>query len=86
MIMTFQCVICFRVHICSCAGHDVHALSRDKVSNPLYLFHRYMTSCVGNLFYLAPEVFSGDHYTESAGTGSSHTLPITHYTQHIIKI
>jgi hypothetical protein len=26
-----------------------------------------MTSCVGNLFYLAPEVFSGDHYTESAG-------------------
>lgn len=27
----------------------------------------YMTSCVGNLFYLAPEVFSGDHYTQSAG-------------------
>mmetsp|Transcript_9941 Transcript_9941/g.14983 ORF Transcript_9941/g.14983 Transcript_9941/m.14983 type:complete len:727 (-) Transcript_9941:173-2353(-) len=26
----------------------------------------YMTSCVGNLFYLAPEVFSGDHYTQSA--------------------
>jgi serine/threonine protein kinase len=26
-----------------------------------------MTSCVGNLFYLAPEVFSGDHYTQSAG-------------------
>jgi serine/threonine protein kinase len=27
----------------------------------------FMTSCVGNLFYLAPEVFSGDHYTQSAG-------------------
>ena len=25
-----------------------------------------MTACVGNLFYLAPEVYTGDHYTESA--------------------
>lgn len=27
---------------------------------------RYMTSCVGNLYYLAPEVFRGENYTESA--------------------
>lgn len=25
-----------------------------------------MTACVGNLFYLAPEVYTGEHYTESA--------------------
>ena len=25
-----------------------------------------MTSCVGNLYYLAPEVFRGENYTESA--------------------
>jgi len=25
-----------------------------------------MTACVGNLFYLAPEVYTGEHYTQSA--------------------
>lgn len=27
---------------------------------------RCMTACVGNLFYLAPEVYTGEHYSESA--------------------
>jgi hypothetical protein len=26
-----------------------------------------MTACVGNCLYLAPEIFAGEKYTESAG-------------------
>lgn len=34
----------------------------------VYCYCRYMTACVGNCLYLAPEIFAGDKYTESAGT------------------